>query len=249
MSISENFVTYFLESCSKIEYDESVEEVFHRNHPRYKALEKMSGPILDIGAGDGGMGQLMAWPVELVGKSLVGCDLDAKDTLPPFYSDWVSGGWEKRSKSDIFGGILAIHVIEHLNSWREMLSLALSVLADDGYIYIEWPVRESVSWPTASGIWSNFKILQPRFSNQLLSTFNFYDDYSHIEAPPTMKEVLTHLSIVQVIESGPIKLHDFTANLVSKGLKDDSVSNVTMGIWAEFGFAQFILAQKKNFEI
>jgi hypothetical protein len=244
MSITENSLIYFLDSCSKIEYDESVEEVFHRNHPRYKALEKMSGPILDIGAGDGGMGQLMAWPVELVGKSLVGCDLDAKDTLPPFYSDWVSGGWEKISKSDIFGGILAIHVIEHLNSWREMLSLALSVLADDGYIYIEWPVEESVSWPTASDIWSNFKILQPRFENQLLSTFNFFDDYTHESRPPSMKEVLDCLKGFKIIENGPAKSNESAIGLVAKGLNEGLTSNVTLGMWSHFGFAQYVLAKK-----
>jgi 2-polyprenyl-3-methyl-5-hydroxy-6-metoxy-1,4-benzoquinol methylase len=140
-----------------------VEEVFHRNHPRYKALEKMSGPVLDIGAGDGGMGQLMGWPVELVGKSLVGCDLDVKDSLPPFYSDWISGGWEKISKLDIFGGILAIHVIEHLNSWREMLSLALSVLADDGYIYI------------LSGQWRKVSLGQPLLTFGQILKFSNHD--------------------------------------------------------------------------
>jgi hypothetical protein len=169
--------------------------------------------------------------------------------LPPYYSDWISGGGEKLSRSDKFGGILAIHVIEHLDSWREMLSLALSVLEDEGYIYIEWPVEESVSWPSATDIWSSFINLQPGFSNRLLSTFNFYDDDSHSDTPPTTKEVLAHLSTVQVIESGRIQLQEFAANLVSKGLNDHSDSNVTMGIWAEFGFAQFILAQKKNFEI
>jgi SAM-dependent methyltransferase len=245
-SVSVEVVSSLLNNCTQSDFSENVEADFHLNHPRYRALKRMSGRILDIGSGDGGIGQLIGWPVRLTGKSLVGCDLDQMFPLPNFYTDWISGGWERVSKSEKFGGIFVIHVIEHLVAWREMLSFAVSVLKDDEFLYIEWPVNESVSWPTASEIWLNFTKHQPKFSNQLLSTFNFYDDGSHVDRPPTMEEVLTHLSGVQIIESGPIRLQDFSAELVSKGLKEQSVSSVTLGIWAEFGFAQFVLAQKRN---
>jgi hypothetical protein len=86
--------------------------------------------------------------------------------------------------------------------------------------------------------------LNPRFSNQLLTTFNFYDDNTHTDIPPQMSEVLDMLVDFEVLESGTIYLPNHAEALVSKGLKEYSSANVTMGVWAKFGFAQQVLARK-----
>jgi len=234
----------YLDSCSRADISD-IEAMFHRKHPRYKALETMSGRVLDIGAGNGGLGQLLEWPTKLEGIQLVGCDLPESATLPPGYSGWVSGGWKKIGKKENFGGVLAIHVIEHLNDWREMLELAVGVLEEGQFIYIEWPVVESTLWPSASSIWESFTNLHPIYRRiRLLSTFNFYDDVTHLEHPPGLDDVLDVLSTLKIVEKDKIYITE-ARGLVSKGLKEFSVSNVTMGIWAEFGFAQYVLAQKR----
>ena len=239
-------VLNFLSKSVDCEFRNDIEEVFHGDHPRYKALERMSGEILDIGAGDGGMGQLLYWPKPQIGKRLVGCDLDKRDHLPKGYLDWISGGWEHITTSKKFGGIFAIHVIEHLDSWRLMLERAIEVLDEGEFIYIEWPVMESTSWPSANEIWMNFTFEHESYTRQLLSTFNFYDDDTHTESPPSMKNVLDCLSKLNILENDRIYLPGSAKGLVSKGLNEHSVSNVTMGVWAEFGFAQYVLAQKKS---
>jgi SAM-dependent methyltransferase len=221
-----------------------IESKFHVNHPRHRSLLQMSGDILDIGSGDGGMGQLIQWPIYQEGKALIGCDLGDVVILPKGYRGWISGGYENISLDSNFDGVLAIHVIEHLNEWREMLKIAKSVLNLGELIYIEWPVFETISWPGASSIWSSFSELNPKFSKQLLTTFNFYDDNSHTEIPPKMSEVLDMLCDFEVIESGTIYLPDHAEGLVAKGLEENSTANVTMGIWTKFGFAQSILARK-----
>jgi hypothetical protein len=239
--ITVDLLVAYLDSCSK----EDIEAMFHRKHPRYRALETMSGRMLDIGAGNGGLGQLLEWPTKLEGKSLVGCDLPESATLPPGYSGWISGGWKNIAQKENFGGVLAIHVIEHLNDWREMLELAVEVLEEGQSIYIEWPVVESTVWPSATSIWESFKNLNTTHSRKLLSTFNFYDDGTHSEHPPRMDDVLSSLSKLKIVEKDRVYLPGVARELTSKGLKEFSVSNVTMGVWAEFGFAQYILAQKR----
>lgn len=238
-------VVNFLNSRINTEFSKDIEENFHTHHPRYEALEIMSESILDIGAGDGGMGQLLYWPKVQDNKSLTGCDLVLKNHLPKGYSDWISGGWEKIGLSHKFGGVLAIHVIEHLDSWELMLKRAIDVLNEGQYIYIEWPVMESISWPSASEVWEIFKSAQGKYPVQLLSTLNFYDDDTHIDKPPSMESVIDSVSILKILKKDRILLPELAEDLVSKGLKEQSVANVTMGVWAKFGFAQYILAQKK----
>jgi hypothetical protein len=237
-------VVEFLSDALRLNHTESIEEIFHLEHPRYKALLKMQHDVLDVGAGDGGMGQLLSWPVELDQVQLVGCDLHQPSPLPIGYSDWVTGGWRSIGRNKKFGGILAIHVVEHVNSWREMLDSIIGLMEDNAYIYIEWPVLECTEWPKASDVWKEFQKQHYEYSVQLLSTFNFYDDDSHLNLPPKMEEVLQTLTQLEVMEEGKVYLRSSAQKLVSQGLRDQSIPNVTIGIWAEFGFAQYILAKK-----
>lgn len=217
---------------------------FHTHHPRYQALIRMTGEILDIGSGDGGLGQLINWPISLPGKSLVGCDLHEINKLPNGYSAWISGGYQRIPKDHYFDGVFAIHVIEHLKDWRNMLEIALKCLKPGEYIYIEWPVAESEFWPSASSIWESFNRANGKKYDELLTTFNFYDDGSHLDKPPDLQDVLSALSYFEVIECGAIYLPETALELVARGLQENSIADTTMGVWAQFGFAQRVLARK-----
>ncbi len=234
----------FLSDAVSENFRSDVEEKFHMGHPRFKSFSQMCGKILDIGSGDGGMGQLLNWPISQSDKILVGCDIKDRSTLPPGYSEWISGGWEMISSRQKYAGILAIHVIEHLDSWVQMLECAINTLETGKFIYVEWPVEESTAWPAATEIWRNFQNSNPNVPDQLLSTFNFYDDNTHTSRPPEMLDVINSLHGIEIVESGRILMSHMGRSLVAKGLKDQSISNVTMGTWAHFGFAQFIFGRK-----
>ena len=148
------------------------------------------------------------------------------------------------SSKQMYGGILAIHLIEHLDSWVQMLECAINALEPGKFIYVEWPVEESTAWPTASEIWRIFQKSNPNFSDQLLTTFNFYDDNTHTSHPPKISDVVTSSLGIEIVESGRILMPHVGRSLVAKGLRDKSMSNVTMGTWAHFGFAQFIFGRK-----
>lgn len=244
LNISLLSVVEFLKNAASENFGSDIEEMFHVGHPRFKSFSQMRGKILDIGSGDGGMGQLINWPISQTDKSLVGCDIKDRSTLPPGYSEWISGGWEMISSEQKYGGILAIHLIEHLESWAQMLECAINALEPGKFIYVEWPVEESTAWPTASEIWRIFQKSNPNFPEQLLTTFNFYDDNTHTSHPPKISDVISASLGIEIVESGRILMPHVGRSLVAKGFRDQSISNVTMGTWAHFGFAQFIFGRK-----
>jgi hypothetical protein len=204
----------------------------------------MSGRILDVGAGEGGMGQLLNWPKIQTNKCLIGCDIGQKSNLPSGYSDWIEGGWEKIFSGSKYNGVLAIHIIEHLESWRRMVHSVINMMNPNALIYLEWPAEETVLFPPATEVWKKFGTSTPGHARQLLTTFNFFDDNTHESRPPSMKEVLYCLKGFKILENGPAKSNESAMGLVAKGLDEDSTSNVTLGMWSHFGFAQYVLAEK-----
>ena len=67
----EAVIASFLVFCAKLELNPMAQENFQINHPRYRSLQLMNGAVLDIGAGDGGLGQLMEWPTLQKNKWLI----------------------------------------------------------------------------------------------------------------------------------------------------------------------------------
>ncbi len=61
-----------------------------------------------------------------------------------------------------FDGIWMVHVIEHLNNGDLVIQGLMQKLVPGGFMYIEYPGRNSTSLPSMYG------------------TLNFYDDHSHV---------------------------------------------------------------------
>jgi hypothetical protein len=232
-------VVEFLMHAEKIEFREDIDAEFHVHHPRYKAFSAMSGKVLDLGAGAGGLGQYLDWPKKLFGIEVYGSDLFAPESLPIGYKDYFSRGWQGLPTLAL-DGALCIHVIEHLDDWREMLPSLGTMLKSNSSIYIEWPSENSLHFPKASDVWEEFAKVRNGYSQQLLTTLNYLDDDTHLNEPPNIFDVVQALYPKRVIESGVIELETLGTELVAKGLKENDVSRVTMGVWARFGFAQFL---------
>jgi hypothetical protein len=200
----------------------------------------MSGSVLDVGAGSGGIGQYLSWPKELSGVKIYGSDILSPEFLPQGYTDYFSEGWQSIPNFE-FNGALFIHVIEHIENWQEMLHSVVAKLNGESPIYIEWPSQKSIHFPRASDVWDEFVLRGNNFSTQLLTTFNFFDDHTHVDEPPSMNEVVKVLQPLRVRQSGEIQLESLGAELVAKGLRENDVTRVTLGVWARFGFAQYVL--------
>jgi hypothetical protein len=240
-----NSMIEFLLDCSFRNVNAEAEFNFHINHPRFLALSTMEGRLLDLGAGDGGLGGLLDWPEKQEGKSLVGCDLLNSQDLPKGYSEWIPGGWrgEINSKNK-YGGVFCIHVIEHVPDWEKMLISICEKLEIGGKIYIEWPSQETIYWPGAELIWSQF-VSQVNFHGpRLLTTSSFFDDKTHTNTPPINSEVANILKNFKIIANSTIQMLDTSRDLVTYGIRNLNTADVTMGVWSYFGFAQYIAAEK-----
>lgn len=226
----ENLIIEFLLDCSSSNVNAEAEFNFNINHPRFLALSKMEGRLLDIGAGDGGLGSLLDWPVKQDEKSLVGCDLLDLQDLPKGYSEWIPGGWEAINKKYKYGGVFCVHVIEHVPDWEKMLISICENLEIGGKIYIEWPSQETIHWPEAEHIWSQFVSQANFYGPRLLGTSSFFDDKTHIHDPPINSEVANILKNFKIIANSTIQMLDTSRDLVTYGIKNLNSADVTMGV-------------------
>jgi len=233
-------VVNFLELCSKMDFRQNIDEEFHLQHPRYQSFSSMSGSVLDVGAGSGGIGQYLFWPKELSGIELYGSDIFSPQVLPAGYTEYFSDGWQSIPSVKL-NAALFIHVIEHVENWDEMLHSVVSKLVNKAPIYIEWPSQKSIEFPRASDVWEEFVSRGYDFSTQLLTTFNFFDDITHLNQPQSMSDVIEVLKPKNVRKSDNVYLEILGTELTAKGLKENDVSRVTLGVWARFGFAQYVL--------
>ncbi len=157
-----NEIASYLLARSMMNPNPMAQENFHLGHPRFRSLQLMSGAIIDIGAGAGGLGQFMNWPTEQKNKWLVGCDLDSPSQLPMGYRDWIEGGWQELVGGSGYGGAFLVHVIEHLSDWKSMLRESVNLISKGGVIYIEWPSSRTTSWPSAHDIWGAYSKLSKK---------------------------------------------------------------------------------------
>lgn len=67
--------------------------------------------------------------------------------------------------------VMAMHLIEHLHEWDNLINEVLRVLKPGGFFYLEFPHKKTAELPSAE------KTFNGHF------TFNFYDDPTHINLP------------------------------------------------------------------
>jgi hypothetical protein len=212
---------------------------YHRNHPRYLFLKSVNGSILDIGCGEGGLGNYLTWPDMLLSVALHGCDLDAKEKFPPGYACYTPGGFEMIKTFNDVDAIIAIQLIEHLPN----LSLFYSFLgqAKSGTrLYLEWPSIESCNFPTASKIHESFEI------GSLIMTSNYLDDETHLPPqPPHPQEVQEALTQFGYRIQTSTRFHrDCDEGYRSTMIQQRDSGGLTMAYWENFGFAHVITAIK-----
>lgn len=132
---------------------------------------------------------------------------------------------------DNYDLIIMSHVIEHLRNGDKVVEGLLPKLKKNGIIYIEFPSKRSVNFPS------------------MRETLNFYDDPTHCRIY-TIKEVsgLLQARGLKALEEGvrrqminifamPVKI---PLQLITKGY-------VRAGVfWDFFGFAEFVLAKKQD---
>lgn len=128
-----------------------------------------------------------------------------------------------------FDAVISSHNLEHCFDRSSVLEAMTDAVAEYGQIFLAFPTESSVRFPSRLG------------------TLNYYDDSSHIDAPPVFSKVLSHLQ-----EQG------FKVNFSSPryrppllwliGLFQERASSkrnrIMFGTWGFWGFEAIIWASK-----
>ena len=128
-----------------------------------------------------------------------------------------------------FDAVISSHNLEHCFDRSSVLQAMTDAVADSGQIFLSFPTESSVSFPSRLG------------------TLNYYDDSSHIDAPPVFSQVLSHL-----------QKQGFKVNFSSPryrppllwliGLFQERTSSrrhrIMFGTWGFWGFEAIIWASK-----
>lgn len=135
----------------------------------------------------------------------------------------------KEIENNYYDVIIMCHVIEHLHNGEKVISLLNSKLKKNGYFYIECPSPNSVNLPSMQG------------------TLNFFDDVTHVKiySIDTIINVLKNETVV--ISSGVVRSF-FNLILIPYKILKSKISRGYIRayiLWDFFGFANYVLFQKK----
>jgi SAM-dependent methyltransferase len=219
----------------------AIDQAYHLVLPRnifFKSLPEQS-EILDVGAGDGAVAIQKRWPLfgredlRLYALSLeVGAHFD-------LYESYEIKNFE--TDPDVFSGrsfdaILCAHFIEHLKDPDSAIQFFSRKLRPGGRVYIEWPHAFTKNLPTKSALAER---------GIKVSTFNFFDDLTHVDPWPADQIIgLFEKNGFAVETGGRIYLPWIGARMRDHARSEDGDTRMSLGAWAAFGWAQYLVANR-----
>jgi SAM-dependent methyltransferase len=128
-----------------------------------------------------------------------------------------------------FDAVISAHNLEHCDNREGTLLAMLNALKPGGLIYLAFPCEESINFPSRKG------------------TLNYYDDSSHLGAPPNLEWVLKHLksnnfTIIRLAKKNrpvSVRFIGFLLEPLSSFTK-----KIYPGTWEYYGFETIIWAKK-----
>jgi ubiquinone/menaquinone biosynthesis C-methylase UbiE len=221
---------------------ESLDEVFQSINPRCIFLKNLgvNSELLDLGAGDGSLSIFKEWPLyKRLDIKMHALSLD-KGVHHQKYNSWKIANFER--EPNIFAGkkfdaVVCAHFIEHMENPEQTICFLNKILNKNGEVYIEWPHEISKKMP------SREKILKNGIS---ISTTNFYDDKTHI-CPWDSKYVLSlfEKNGFYCRTIGRVFMPYLAEEMIYKGVTEKNIATTTLGYWAFFGWAQYMILFKK----
>jgi len=128
-----------------------------------------------------------------------------------------------------FDAVISAHNLEHCDNREGTLLAMLAALKPGGLIYLAFPCEDSINFPPRKG------------------TLNYYDDSSHIGAPPDLEWVLEKLISNNFVI---VKLSKRNRTMAVRfiGFLLEPLSSFTKriypGTWEYYGFETIIWAKK-----
>ncbi|RVT96920.1 class I SAM-dependent methyltransferase [Rhodovarius crocodyli] len=221
---------------------EMVEVAYHTVSPRSVFLKNLpqGSSVLDLGAGDGGLSNYLAWPApDRSDLSLYALSL-SEGALFDRYAGMELGDFEKAPMD--FGGrqfdaAICAHFIEHMHGLDRTVEYLRERLKPGGRVYIEWPHPASGRFPTRHDFIGN---------GLPTSTTNFHDDPTHVEAW-SMEQVTDALKAqgFALEAMGRIHLPWLADALKLVAHRHNDITCGTFAVWCKAGFAQYLVASRR----
>lgn len=219
----------------------TIDQFYHIVLPRnifFKSLPSNSR-ILDVGAGDGALAIQKRWPmVERQDVKLYALSLDVGIHFA-LYENFEVKNFE--TDPDVFSGqsfdaIVCAHFIEHMSDPARSVEFFARKLRAGGRLYIEWPHPLTKKLPT------RMSLLDRGID---VSTFNFFDDQTHVDAwPAEMLTTLFEKSDFAVETGGRIYLPWLGEQMRECAFNEEDNTRLTLGAWAAFGWAQYLVLNR-----
>lgn len=218
-----------------------LDQVYNLILPRnvfFKSLPTGSA-VLDVGAGDGSFAIQKQWP--MIGRpdlKLYALSLDVGVHFD-LYEAYEIKNFEE--ESDVFSGrifdaVVCAHFIEHMRDPASSVEFFSRKLRSGGRLYLEWP------HPLAKKLPSRQSLVERGVD---ISTFNFFDDRTHVEAwPAEMIANLFEKSGFSVESGGRIYLPWIGEEMRDRARYEQGNTRMTLGAWAAFGWAQYLIVNR-----
>ena len=204
----------------------------------FKSL-KEGAEVLDVGAGDRALAIQKQWP--LVGRPdirLYALSLDIGEYFK-LYDDYEIKNFE--TSKNVFGtrsfdAVICAHFIEHMHDPIGAIEFFSRRIRNGGRVYIEWPHPITKNLPSK-------RLLVER--GIPVSTFNFYDDATHIDAWDAQLILSMFESNGFAMESGGrIYLPWIGEQMRRHARRENDETRMSLAAWAAFGWAQYLVLSR-----
>lgn len=219
---------------------ESLDQIFNSALPRTRFFKSLptNAEILDLGAGDGSLAIYKTWPQpERTDLSLYAVSLSQGEHFNLYESVEIKN-FEEDSvfENREFDAVVCCHFIEHMQTPDATIEFFARKTRPGGRIYLEWPHEIAKRLPVRTRV-------EP--GGISVSTMNFHDDTTHVEAWSADKIVsLLNEHGLQVEAGGRVYLPWMAEQMRNYArLTKDSV-RMTIALWAAVGWSQFLIVSK-----
>lgn len=219
----------------------NIDQFYHLVLPRNIFLKSLSlgSKVLDVGAGDGSLVIQTRWPLlERPDLRLYALSLDVGMHFEKYAAFEIK---DFEADPDVFPDVtfdamVCAHFIEHMRDPKRSIAFFARKMRSGGRLYIEWPHPMTVRLPGRTQ-------LQAQGIN--ISTFNFFDDQTHIEAWKAEQIMnIFEASGFSIETGGRVFLPWVGSQLRDHAISDGDETRMTLGAWAAFGWAQYLVLNR-----
>lgn len=220
---------------------QTLDQVFNYSLPRTLFLKNLplNSVVMDVGAGEGSLINYKGWPffdrsdLEIHALSL------EKGRYFDRYNSYEIKNFE--TEPDIFPGrifdaMVCCHFLEHMHDLSSTIKFFANRIRTAGRLYLEWPHPITKIFPASRSMLD---------LGAHITTLNFFDDHTHVEAWPGNDVALLLQDAGFAIEAtGRVHLPWLGDQLKSHALKNQDLTRMTVGTWAAMGWSQYLIASR-----